>query len=327
MGNWLNSKTHVLPFAIVTSVGLISSILPWGFTGHKKINHQAIFSLPPSLFPFYKEHISYITEHAVDPDKRRYMVPTEGPCHFIDLDYYDAPFDSIPHSWNKAIAKFSEDSLRKHGIVPWHIYLTKLNLQKAFEEKNIEKILKYSADIGHYIGDAHVPLHTTHNYNGQFTNQKGIHGLWESRLVELYAGDYNYFVGKANYISDIQNEIWKILKESHLALDSVFKFERDITTENLFPKYSFEQRGTTTVRVYSREFSLEYHRRLNNMVERRLTASIRNTASIWYTAWVDAGQPDLSVLLNHKPSKIFLKEMEELEKKHLQHQHSGRDCD
>jgi hypothetical protein len=327
MGNWLNSKLYILPITVVTTIGLMSNKLPWGFYGHKKINRQAVFSLPPEIFPFYKEHLNYITEHAVDPDKRRYIVPTEGPCHFIDLDHYENPFDSIPHSWNKAITKFTEDSLRKHGIVPWHIYLTKLNLQKAFEEKNVEKILKYSADLGHYIGDAHVPLHTTHNYNGQFTNQKGIHGLWESRLVELYSEDYNYFVGKANYISNMQNEIWKVLKESHLALDSVFKFEAQITAQNEFPKYSFEQRGATTVRVYSREFSLEYHRRLNKMVERRLTSSIRMTASVWFTAWVDAGQPDLSSILNHKPSNDFIKEMEALEKKHTQHQHSGRDCD
>lgn len=327
MGNWLSSKKQIITLVSLCSLGLISSNLPWGFYGHKKINRQAIFSLPPSIFPFYKEHILYITEHAVDPDKRRYILPSEGPCHFIDLDYYDAPFDSIPHAWSKAILKYSEDTLKKHGIVPWHIYLTKLNLQKAFEEKNVDRILKYSADIGHYIGDAHVPLHTTKNYNGQFTNQKGIHGLWESRLVELYSDTYNYFVGKAIYIQNLPNEIWKALKESHQALDSVFLFEAEITAENRFTKYSFEQRGTTTVRVYSRKFSEEYHHRLNQMVERRLTASIRMTASVWFTAWVDAGQPDLSTILNDQPSKTFQKEMEELEKKHKKHEHSGRDCD
>lgn len=325
MENWSNFKI-ILGFLFFTGI-ILGTALPWGFYGHKKINKLAVFTLPPSIFSFYKENINYITEHAVDPDKRRYLVPTEGPCHFIDLDHYQNPFDSIPHSWQKAIEKFSEDSLRKHGIVPWHIYLTKLNLQKAFEEKNLEKILKFSADIGHYIGDAHVPLHTTHNYNGQFTNQKGIHGLWESRLVELFSENYNYFVGKAVYISDIQKQTWKILKESHLALDSVFQFELEITAENLFPKYSFEQRGTTTIKVYSREFSQTYHSRLNNMVERRLTSAIHTTGSVWYTAWVDAGQPDLSDLIHRKASKKFLTELETLEKKHATHSNSGRDCD
>lgn len=327
MANWSNSKYVILALIVSIASGLISISLPWGFYGHKKINRLAVFTLPPSIFPFYKENLNYITEHAVDPDKRRYIVPTEGPCHFIDLDNYESPFDSIPHTWKKAVEKFSEDSLRKHGIVPWHIYSTKLNLQKAFEEKNLDKILKYSADIGHYIGDAHVPLHTTHNYNGQLTNQKGIHGLWESRLVELFSEEYNYFVGKASYISNIHKETWKILEESHLALDSVFKFEAEISAENLIPKYSFEQRGTTTLKVYSREFSQAYHKRLNKMVERRLTSAIHMTGSIWYTAWVDAGQPDLSSLINRKPSKKFLLEIEKLEKKNTTNHHSGRDCD
>lgn len=327
MGSWLNNKKHIVFIAILTSLGGITAFKPWGFYGHKKINRLAVFTLPPSLFPFYKENLSYITEHAIDPDKRRYIVANEAPCHFIDLDHYEHPFDSIPYNWNKAIAKYSEDSLRKHGIVPWHIYLTKINLQKAFEEKNLEKILKYSADIGHYIGDAHVPLHTTHNYNGQLTNQKGIHGLWESRLVELYSEKYNYFVGKADYIPNLQDVIWKVLKESHLALDSVFRYESEITNENKFPKYSFEQRGSATVRVYSQAFSNEYHKQLNNMVERRLTASIKMVGSVWYTAWVDAGQPDLSTIITKKPSALFLKELEELEKKHQNHPNSGRDCD
>ena len=326
MANWLNYKYKRYLYLIIGII-VLSSSKPWGFYGHKKINRLAVFTLPPELFPLFKENLEYISEHAVDPDKRRYMIPSEGPCHFIDLDYFQYPFDSIPHSWNNAVAKYSEDTLRKHGIVPWHIYLTKLNLQKAFEEKNLDKILKYAADIGHYIGDAHVPLHTTKNYNGQLTNQKGIHGLWESRLVELYSEEYNYFVGKSNYIASIQNEIWKSLKESHLALDSVLKIEEIITLENKFPKYGFEQRGNSTQRVYSREFSQEYHKRLNNMVERRLRASIKMTGSIWYTAWVDAGQPDLSSLLSKKPSNEFIKELEELENKHSIHKHSGRDCD
>ena len=49
----------------------------------------------------------------------------------------------------------------------------------------------------YYVGDAHVPLHTTENYNGKMTGQKGIHGFWESRLPEINADNYNFFVLKA----------------------------------------------------------------------------------------------------------------------------------
>ncbi len=284
------------------------------------------------MIGFYKEHIEFITEHAVDPDKRRYAVEGEAQCHYIDLDHYytpgENPFDVMPRKWKDAVAKFSEDTLQAYGIVPWHITVMKLRLQKAFESKNIDLILKYSADIGHYIADAHVPLHTTENYNGQFTGQRGIHGLWESRLVEINAEDYDYFVGKAGYVKSVLDFTWEAVQESHLALDSVLKMERELTAE--FPsdrKYAFEQRGNTTIQTYSKEFCVAYHNNMNGMVERRLRSAIIAVGSIWYTAWVDAGQPDLRSLQNKPPSPELLKEFQALDDHFHNDQHKGRICD
>jgi hypothetical protein len=55
------------------------------------------------------------------------------------------------------------------------------------------------------------------------------------------------------------------------------------------------------MRVYSREFSQAYHRRLNGQVERQLRYAARLIGAFWYTAWVDAGQPDLGKV-NQQPS-------------------------
>jgi hypothetical protein len=259
-------------------------------------------------------------------------VEGEAQCHYIDLDHYyktgENPFELIPRKWKDAVEKFSEDTLQAYGIVPWHIVQMKYKLQKAFEAKNVDLILKYSADIGHYIGDAHVPLHTTENYNGQLTGQRGIHGLWESRLVEINAEDYDYFVEKVKYITNVQDYAWKAVRMSHLALDSVLRMEKELT--KTFPsdrKYSFEQRGNTTVSVYSKEFCQEYHRRLNGMVERRLKAAILAVGCIWYTAWVDAGQPDLTKLQAIPPSAELLKEFTELDQHFHNDKHFGRICE
>ncbi len=339
MGNWLNyKKTIILSTLIALPLFLIgwnekqSSIKRWGFFGHKRINRIAVFTLPPEMFGFYKEHIEYLTEHAVDPDKRRYAVEGEAPRHYIDIDHYakdgENPFEIVPKRWNDAVQKFSEDTLQTYGIVPWHVLLMKKKLQRAFEAKNIDLILKYSADIGHYIGDAHVPLHTTENYNGQLTNQKGIHGLWESRLVEINAENYDYFVGKSKYIKNTNEHIWKALQTAHFALDSVFRFEIEVTKDlGTDKKYSFEKRGNTTVRVYSYEFSQEYHRRLNGMVERILKNAIASVGSFWYTAWVDAGQPDLSDLQNKKPSEKLLEELKSIDEEYLSGKAKGRICE
>lgn len=306
--------------------------LQWGFFGHKRINRIAVFTLPPEMFGFYKEHIEFVTEHAVDPDKRRYAVEGEAQCHYIDLDHYykpgENPFQIMPRKWKDAVSKFTEDTLQTYGIVPWHISVMKSKLQRAFESKNVDLILKYSADIGHYIADAHVPLHTTENYNGQLTGQKGIHGLWESRLVEINAENYDYFVGKATYVKSVLDFTWEAVEASHNALDSVLRMEKEIT--RTFPsdrKYAYEQRGNTTVQVYSKEFCSAYHAQLNGMVERRLRAAVIAVGSIWYTAWVDAGQPDLRSLQNKPPTQELLKEFQALEEHFHNDQHKGRICE
>ena len=306
--------------------------LQWGFFGHKRINRIAVFTLPPEMFGFYKEHIEFVTEHAVDPDKRRYAVEGEAQCHYIDLDHYykpgENPFQIMPRKWKDAVSKFTEDTLQTYGIVPWHISVMKSKLQRAFESKNVDLILKYSADIGHYIADAHVPLHTTENYNGQLTGQKGIHGLWESRLVEINAENYDYFVGKATYVKSVLDFTWEAVEASHNALDSVLRMEKEIT--RTFPsdrKYAYEQRGNTTVQVYSKEFCSAYHAQLNGMVERRLRAAVIAVGSIWYTAWVDAGQPDLRSLQNKPPTQELLKEFQSLEEHFHNDQHKGRICE
>jgi len=286
-------------FKIVVVFLFLSSFLyasiPWGFYAHKRVNRYAVFTLPEELIGFYKKHIDYLTEHAVDADKRRYAIKEEAPRHYIDIDHYgENPFEIMPRKWTDAVEKFSEDTLLTYGIVPWHIQTVYNRLIKAFEEKDIDYILKNSADLGHYVSDAHVPLHTTENYNGQLTNQKGIHAFWESRLPELFADDYDYLVGTAEYQYSVLDVAWQAVESSFNSLDSVLLFEKELSREFEQDKqYSYEKRGTKTIKVKSADYSLAYHTKLDGMVERRLRLSIIAIGNLWYSAWVDAGQPIL----------------------------------
>ncbi len=317
-------KKWILCFILI--VFSVSIVLSWGFFAHKRVNRLAVFTLPSELIGFYKNNIDWITEHAVDADKRRYASPDEAPRHFLDADYYgENPFDSIPKRWNDAVAKYTEDTLLAYGIIPWHIDRVTRQLTQAFKDKNALRILRLSADLGHYVGDAHVPLHTTLNYNGQLTNQIGIHGFWETRLPELFYKDYNYFVGKAIYLDDPLETAWQIVKESFAALDSVLLFEAQLTKE--FPsdrKYSVVLRNGRAQRDYSVEFTTEYHKRLNGMVERRMRSSIRMVGSFWYTAWVNAGKPDLRRITKNALTAEEIKQIEEEEKLYQQGKILGR---
>jgi hypothetical protein len=200
-------------------------------------------------------------------------------------------------------------------------------LTKAFTEKNYSSILKNAAEIGHYVADAHVPLHASSNHNGQKTDQLGIHAFWESRLPELLADkEFDFFIGKAVYINDPSAFIWKAVLESSAEADSVLKIEKQLSLE--FPadkKYAFENRNNILLRQYSSSYSKAYNMKLNGMIERRMRQSVFAVASFWYTAWVNAGQPDLAALSKQKFSETELEEYQELNNKWQNSRHSEND--
>ena len=288
----------------------------WGFFAHRRINRLAVFTLPVEMIGFYKKNIRSIEEDAVNPDRRRYIIPDEAARHYIDLDDYgDSAVFRLPKYWKDAVEKFGEDSLQLHGILPWQINRVYFELKDAFAVRDPDKILRLSADLGHYVADAHVPLHTTKNYDGQLTKQNGIHAFWESRLPELFYDQYDFFVGKAERLDNVQLTAWKIIAHTNQALDSVLQFEKQLSQKWGDKKFNFESQGRQTIKVFSADYSKAYHQLLSGMVERQMRAAVLMTGSIWYTAWVDAGQPDLKSLIHYKPSQEEIKMREEELKK------------
>lgn len=290
----------------------------WGFYAHRIINKSAIFTLPAPLSGFYKMHIHHITEKAIDADKRCYVDSAESPRHYIDIDRYsEESGGTIPVHWSNAKEKYGERKLMARGVVPWQIYLTYQKLVQAFYDKHFERIIKYAADLGHYVADAHVPLHTTANYNGQYTDQIGIHAFWESRLPEMFGETYNLHVGKAAYISDPLEMAWQIVRESNTYVDSVLLIEKELS--QTFPKHQqkgYINRKNILTYTYSDPYATAYHDNMNGMVEARMRQSIQRLGSYWFSAWVAAGQPTLAPL-----KKVNLEDSPTLK----QHQIIGRE--
>lgn len=268
---------------------------------------MAVTTLPAPMAAFYKQHLPLIERWAVLPDQRRYAIPEEACRHYLDFEAYD----SIPLRYEEARAMYSEDTLQRHGALPWNIQLVYYRLRAAFERKDHKAIIKYSSELGHYLADAHVPLHTTANYNGQLTGQHGIHGLWESRLPELFNANYNFYTGPAVYISSVPWFAWNLVHQTHVHVEAVLREELKVRKQ--LPEsrwYEYEQRGNQMIRQYSRVYARMYHRLLAGMVEHQMRKSIHTVGSFWYTAWMEAGQPDLS---KDSPPSI---EEEEEDKKH-----------
>lgn len=363
--------------------------LRWGFSAHQRINKMAVFTLPEQMLPLYKKNIVYLTEHAVDADKRRYASASEGYNHFLDFEfngklnhnythavfenasvyctdslgkrllvfdkktlhlrkkdyYFTAPAikyifgrDSVvvadsfaqsfmsfltqhkrthdtifihPDSLREIFLKeklrakvplknvFAIDTVYKHGILPYNILRTYRKLVKSFLTLDEPKILKFSADLGHYVADAHVPLHTTRNYNGQLTGQEGIHAFWETRLPDIFSeSQYTYFVGNAKFIDNTSAFVFKIVADSYADVNRVLFEEKALSQK--YPsdkKYVLQSIGKSSPqKIYNLPYSNDYHTALNGMVEARMQKSIFALGCLWYSAWVEAGKPDLKNL-------------------------------
>ena len=191
----ISARTVLLPVAVAAAVGLAAERpAAWGFEAHRLIADRAIDLLPAAIRPFFVKHRAFITEHAIDPDLWRTAGwVEEPPQHFLDMDAFgQAPFDAIPHEKDAAIAKFGKDMVQKNGLLPWRVEEMYGKLVRAFADVKAERpyakdnIKFLSAVLAHYVGDAHVPFHAVVNYDGQLTNQQGLHSRFESQMFERY---------------------------------------------------------------------------------------------------------------------------------------------
>lgn len=288
---------------IICLVGITPILVSWGIFGHEHINRAAVFALPEPLQNFFYNHIDFITQESTVPDLRKYTLndKAENPRHYVDLENFGA-LDSLPKTMAELKTKYDEKFLQENGILPWYIQELMDKLTKAFKGKRKTEILFIAADLGHYLGDANMPLHTSANHDGQQTNQKGIHALWESRIPELFGKDYNYFTGDAKYIEDVQKETWRIIMSTHRLVDTILITDRELRKKFTDDKtFDTDANGKTKKNkfgsaIFSDEYSKQLHIALKGMVERQMKASIVATANFWYTAWVNAGKPDLKDL-------------------------------
>lgn len=292
------SNSHTAATSLLLALLLILPPLDahtFGFFAHRKINRMAVFTLPPEMVGFFKLHVEYLSERSVDPDRRAHAVEGEAPRHYIDIDHFgEDAFNVMPRNWRDAVEKFSEDTLMEQGVLPWHIHVMMGRLTRAFEDQDVDRILYNAAHIGHYISDACTPLHTTKYYNGRTPEQRGIHALWESRLPELFADGFNYFVGRAEYIESSLDRAWELVAHSHFKVDTVYQvYDSLMTVFTPDQVFSHEMRGQSNVRVYSREFSEAFEKGMQGMVERQIRLAVKSVGDFWFTAWVNAGQPDL----------------------------------
>lgn len=301
---------------LVIMVGFSS----WGFLVHHTTTQLAIYELPKAMQPFFYKAMKGLIKDCTRPDERRNSDPTEATKHFIDLEAYgDSASYKMPLNWDDAVAKYKKDTLLKYGYVPYHVIAIKAKLVDAFKANDTTKILFYAADIAHYIEDANVPLHTSINYDGQFTNQKGIHALWESVTPEVELGNYNLASKhKAQYLANPEVAIWDAVRGANALLDDMLAKEKEVSAN--YPdslKYKTVFKYGKKQKYYTDAFAKAYGQSLHPTINQQLINSANLVADFWYTAWVDAGKPDLNTILQKGEKKKLRVSKRSFRKNHL----------
>ena len=127
----------------------------------------------------------------------------------------------------------------------------------------------------------------------------GLHSLWESMVPEIEIEQYNLYTNhKAEYINNLEQTVWNTIRHSYELTKDVFEKEIEVTKQFVdTTKYRLQIRRGKEVKSYTSNFAKAYSKALGNTINEQLLNSSKMIADFWYTAWVDAGKPDLSSLL------------------------------
>lgn len=265
----------------------------WGFYGHKLIAEWSVYSLPNEMFSFYKSNANHIISASILPDILKNSVPLEFCRHYIDLDVAN---DTIENLYFDVDSCLKIETCANRGVLPFIIESEFYELVIAFRNKDPKSILRQSGMLSHYCSDLCVPLHTTENYDGQLTGQKGIHALWESYLVERYTFKYDLYDISAVLETDLDHRILQDLYISNQLVDPLLKAHQNCQKEFENYTHGFYERKGQIKEGYSEVFQECFHDKVSHQIEGQLRRSIQLTSDLWYSAWILADKPNLDSL-------------------------------
>ena len=287
--------------ALLLVVAVPRPVHAWGFSAHKFIVDRAIALLPAEIRPLFEQHRSEVVERAIDPDT--WIIAgweEERPHHFVDMDtpgFGRYPFNELPRDYTAALAKFGAAKMRDAGTLPWTTEYVYGSLRRAFEayprrgnfgpNAHLEVIL-FSAWLAHYASDAHVPLHGVANYDGQMTQQWGVHSRWEATMFERYLNQLSLSPKPIAPITDPRGFVFNALLQDYQLAQTVLKSDRDAIGNR---------------DVYDDAYYQSFFAANKSIMEQRLNDAISAVAAMIAGAWEAAGRPEMSPNLSSQPQR------------------------
>ncbi|MBC8375031.1 MAG: T9SS type A sorting domain-containing protein [FCB group bacterium] len=268
---------------LVTLLTLPNLYGRWGWSSHRFINDKAVDYLPKSMSIFY-ENRDYLSDHSVDPDTDN----DPGYYHYIDIDYYPEFFaGTLPHIWQDMVDLYGQGTMEDNGLIPWVIEWWLEELTMLIENEKWNEAMQIAAELGHYVADSHLALHLTLNYNGQLTNNYGIHSRYETQMVNPHLDEIAFPDSTAHYWESPIDSIFAYIEDIYPLVDLILEaddraYQEDPNHNNTYYSMMWEDLGNTTIWSLNR-------------------AAV-DLASIWYTAWVNAGPP--------RPEVLYIDEMQ-----------------
>jgi hypothetical protein len=267
---------HRMRFSLFFAVVLGSQVAwSWGTATHKSLNQNSVRDLPPTMSQLAAQQ-AYLTNHAGDADTRKNSDPTEGPKHFIDLEEF-SDYQHLPADLSVVIAQYGAATVTANGTLPWTIVATVDSLAAQFRRADWTKAYQTAADLGHYVGDAHQPLHCTVNYDGKLTGNDGIHSRYESTMMGQVLSTITLHTDSVIYVGDVYALALSIALHSQTYADSIMQ------ADNAAKLASGWSGGT-----YSQQYYTTLWEKTGGYTQQFLQDAMRDIASLWYTAWVKA---------------------------------------
>ncbi|MCK9400418.1 MAG: hypothetical protein M0Q51_10565 [Bacteroidales bacterium] len=268
-------KQQIILFSLLA---LSLALMSWGYTGHYKINNCASLSFNLEMEQFIA-WATTLAEHASDADDRKETDPNEGPRHYIDIDNYPGFLTEgrIPQTYDSVVALYGESFVIDQGVLPWATLTTYDSLVDCFLRRDWAKAVLFASDLGHYVADAHMPLHITRNYSGQYSGNNGIHSRYESTMINAYIGQINYPGDDISFVTDVNGYVFNYLYSNYTYVDSVMEaddYARGVagnTSSSEYKQALWEKSMSFTVPLFSR--------------------ASHAMAELIYSAWTEAGKP------------------------------------
>jgi hypothetical protein len=259
----------------------------WGFEAHRFITGRAIERLPPEIRPVFEQPETFVVEHSVDPDLwRNAGFLEEPPRHFLDMDgFADVGPADLPRDYAAAVARFGEELVKKNGTVPWRAQEMFEQLVRAFEQHGqgssrwaLDNARFFAAALSHYVADAHVPLHAVVNYDGQLTDQHGVHARFEADLFQRNRDRLRIAPPDLAPAASAREAVFDALTSSFQAVPALLAADRQAIGSGIEYDDAYFDRFWTGA---------------GPLLEARISRSISAVSAVVVGAWERAGRPDL----------------------------------